>query len=65
MLERVSDCEELVSPSEEASRHASNYFMYQWAAPTRSTPPSELLHLNQPGVYDLIFNLTDAQASPL
>ena len=29
-LARVSDREELVSPSEEASRHAFNYFMYQW-----------------------------------
>jgi hypothetical protein len=49
-----------MAQSEEASSpiYASNYFMCQWVPPTHSPHPSELLHLNQASIKDLICNLT-------
>jgi len=40
-------------------RNETNYFMYQWVGPVCSPPhPSELLHLNQASIKNLISDLT-------
>jgi len=48
---------------EHQGRNESNYFMNDGWIPDSPRPPSELLHLNQACVQDLICDLTDAHAS--